>query len=132
MCPITRNWLTWLKATVCTNTSKPSPGRGNILDLLLNNRPNSVVQSQVILRISDHDTALVELEVTPIRFMKKPREIPLYKSALWDDFRNSIALKGQEITSAPPDADVNSLWCTLRDALIDGTKKIHPSQTLKV
>ena len=44
-------------------------------------------------------------------------------SASWDDFRDSIPLKGQEITSASPEADVNSLWCILRDALIDGTKK---------
>ena len=110
---------------------KTSTRGDNILDLLLTNRPNSIVQSQVIPGISDHDTALVELEVTPIRIMKKPREIPLFKSALWDDFRDSIALKGQEITSTPPDADVNSLWCTLRDALIDGTKKFIPHKRSK-
>ena len=45
----------------------------------------------------------------------------------WD----SIALKGQEISSGPPDADVNSLWCILHDSLIDGTKTFIPHKRSK-
>ena len=58
--------------------------------------------------------------------MKKPRDIPRFKSASWDKFRDYINTKGQEITSAPPDANVDTLWCSIRDALVEGTQKFIP------
>ena len=100
------------------------PTRGdNTLDLLLTNRPNSTIQSQVIPGIFNHDVPLVEVDIRPLRSVKKPRDIPCFNSASWDEFRDYITAKGQEITSAPPDANVDSLWCSIRDALVDGTQK---------
>ena len=98
----------------------------NTLDLLLTNRPNSTIQSQVIPGISDHDIPLVEVDIRPLRSVKKPRDIPHFKSASWDEFRDYITTKGQEITSAPPDANVDTLWCSIRDALVEGTQKFIP------
>ena len=103
------------------------PTRGNnTLDLLLTNRPNSTIQSQVIPGISDHNVPLVEVDARPLRSVKKPRDIPRFKSASWDEFRDYITTKGQEITLAPPDTNVVTLWCSTRDALEDGTQKFIP------
>ena len=55
----------------------------NILDLVITNNPNSVKNVSVIPGISDHDCPVVELDLTPVRYKQKPREIPLYKRAKW-------------------------------------------------
>ena len=108
------------------------PTRGdNTLDLLLTNKPNSTIQSQVIPDISDHDVPLVEVDIRPPRSVKKPRDIPRFKSASWDEFRDYITTKGQEITSTPPDANVDALWCSIRDALVDGTQRFIPHKRTK-
>ena len=104
------------------------PTRGdNTLDLLQTNRPNSKIQSQVIPSISDHDVPLVEVD-TKLRSGKKPRDICCFKSVSWDEFRDYITTKGQEITSAPPDANVDILWRFIKDALVDGTQKFTPDK----
>ena len=100
------------------------PTRGdNTLDLLLTTRPNSTIQSPVIPGIPDHDVPLVEVDIRPLRSVKKPRGIPRFKTASWDEFRDYITTTGQEITSAPPDANVDTLWCSIIDALVDGIQK---------
>ena len=68
------------------------PTRGdNTLNLLLINRPNSAIQSQVIPGISDHDhdEPLVnsKVEFRPLVCVKKPRDIPHFMSASWDKLR---------------------------------------------
>ena len=57
-----------------------------------------------------------------MRVVKKPREVPLFKSARWDDFAAYIAEAGKKLLAAPSNADVNDLWIQFRDALKAGTK----------
>ena len=40
--------------------------------------------------ISDHDIVYAELELFPSRTLQKPREIPLYKKAKWDNLRTDV------------------------------------------
>ena len=77
---------------------------------LLPNRANCTIQSQVIPGISDYHVPLIEVDVRPLRNVKKPRDIPRLKSASWDEFKDYITTKGQEITLAPSDADMDTPW----------------------
>ena len=64
----------------------PTHGTENTLDLMFTNRPNSVASSVVAPGISDHFTPVVEMDVSPVRVLKKPREVPMFKSAQWEEF----------------------------------------------
>ena len=97
----------------------------------MTNRPSSVISSNVVPGISDHNGAVIELEVQPIRVTKKPRDIPLYKSAQWEDFASFIAEKCEDIRAAPPEVDVERLWNDLRDNIHEGTKKFIPHKRQK-
>ena len=64
----------------------PTHGTENTLDLIFTNRPNSVVSSVVAPGISDHCTPVIEMDISPVRVVKKPREVPMFKSAQWEEF----------------------------------------------
>ena len=93
------------------------------LTMMFTNRPASVISSVVVPGISDHLCPVVEMDFSPIRVRKKPREVPLFKSAQWDDFAKYVADEGVNILEAPLDADVNSLWSKFQDIMQAGTKK---------
>ena len=56
----------------------------NCLDLICTNTPDKILNTDVILGISDHNIPLVELDVRPVRRRQRPRKIHLYKKAKWD------------------------------------------------
>ena len=97
----------------------------------MTNRPNSVISESVFPGISDHDAAQIELDIKPIRVHKKPRDVPLYRSAKWDDFKEFVTSTCNEILSAPGDADVNDLWIKFRDAIQEGIKQFIPHRQQK-
>ena len=101
----------------------PHHGTENTLDLIFTNRPASVISSVVAPGISDHFTPVVEMDISPVRVRKKPREVPLFKSAQWDEFAQHVRQAGDGILQAPLDADVNTLWSQFQDILHTGTKK---------
>ena len=74
----------------------------------------------------------MELDVKPVRVSKKPRNVPLYKSARWEDFRQFITEKCSDILSAADNADVNELWIKFGNAIRDGTDKFIPHRRQKL
>ena len=109
----------------------PHHGVSNTLDLIMTNRPSTVISSNVVPGISDHSGAVIELEVQLIRVTKKTRDIPLYKSAQWEDFASFIAEKCEDIRAAPLEVDVERLWNDLHDNIHEGTKKFIPHKRQK-
>ena len=109
----------------------PFHGTANTLDLIMTNRPNSVISSTVLPGISDHDAAQIEFDAQPIRVTKKPREVPVYKNAKWGEFNNFITDCGYDILNSPPDTDPEELWTNFRDNLQTGTKKFIPHRFQK-
>jgi len=55
--------------------------QGNILDLIVTNRPNQVNRTQVLQGISDHNVVYTEFDVNPMRKKQSPRKIPLMHKA---------------------------------------------------
>ena len=114
-----------------TTRTDPFHGTENTLDLIATNRPNSVISTKVIPGIADHDAPIVELDIKPVRVTKKPRNVPLYRSAKWEDFQQYITDNCSDILSAPDDADVNQLWAKFGDVIRDGTQKFIPHRRQK-
>ena len=81
----------------------------NTLDLIATNCPNSLVSATVVPCISVRDACVITLDIKPVRVIKKPREVPRYGSAKWEDFRQFLSENSSGILSAPADSDVNAL-----------------------
>ena len=62
----------------------------NTLDLVLTNRPGKVLRTETIPGISDHDIVYTEFDFRPVKLKQKPRIIPLYNKANWNNMKNDI------------------------------------------
>lgn len=56
---------------------------------------------------ADHDCPVVELNLTPIRYKQKPREIPWYKSAKWDNISEDLLAASMQIQT-----NIDDKWVT--------------------
>ena len=61
--------------------------KNNTLDLLISNQPNKVLRVDVLPGVSNHNIVFAELDLRPVKYKQKPRQIPLYKRANWDLIR---------------------------------------------
>ena len=114
----------------------PVHGTESVLDLVMSNRPHSVISSKVIPGISDHDAPMIEMDLKPVRVVKKPREVPQYKTADWDKFSQYVADEFQALSpdwtiNAPDDADPNALWNKFKDTILEGMRKFIPVRRIK-
>ena len=64
--------------------------RNNTLDLILTNSPSKIIRVDILPGLSDHAIVFVELDMRPIKYQQKPRSIPLYRRANWDDIREDM------------------------------------------
>jgi hypothetical protein len=68
------------------------PTRGeNTLDLILTNNPSTFMRTETIPGISDHDTVFAEIDIATKRKIQKPRSIPLYNEANWENIKKGMA-----------------------------------------
>ena len=68
------------------------PTRGeNTLDLILTNNPSTFMRTETIPGISDHDTVFAENDIATKRKIQKPRSIPLYNEANWENIKKGMA-----------------------------------------
>ena len=95
----------------------------NILDLVITNNPNSIKNVSVIPGISDHDCPVVELDLTPVRYKQKPREIPLFKRAKWDNISEDLLAASIQIQNNTDDKTVNEMWIEFKEAIGKAVKK---------
>ena len=103
----------------------------NILDLVITNNPNSVKNVSVIPGISDHDIPVVELDLTPVRYKQKPREIPLYKRAKWDNISEDLLAASMQIQTNIDDKTVNEMWIEFKEAIGKAVEKHIPHRRTK-
>ncbi|MEW8547734.1 MAG: endonuclease/exonuclease/phosphatase family protein, partial [Candidatus Thiodiazotropha sp.] len=91
--------------------------KNNILDLIITNQPSKVLRVDVIPGISDHDAVFTELDMRPVRYKQKPRQIPLYRKANWELIRKDMASLKDTIHSKQESTSVDDLWILFRDTL---------------
>jgi hypothetical protein len=67
------------------------PTRGsNILDLIITNYPASFRRTEIIPGVLDHDIVFTEVNILPVKHRQKPRTIPLYWEAQWDNVKQDL------------------------------------------
>jgi hypothetical protein len=54
------------------------------------NSPSSFGRVETMPRLSDHDIVFTELDINPQRAKQKPRDIPLYKKANWENIKEDL------------------------------------------
>ena len=106
---------------------------GNILDLIITNRPNQVNRTQILPSISDHSVVYSEFDMNPTRRRQSPRKIPLMNKANWAGFKEFISNLGEEIMQAisTDNADTELLWQMFKGKIEQGIKMFIPSKTTK-
>ena len=110
----------------------PVHGTENTLDLIFTNRPYAVISSSVAPGISDHDVPQIEFDIKPVRVIKKPRDIPLYRKAKWDEFHKHAEKVCSEVLNLPEETDANQLWNHLKEGLNEGIKQFIPTRHQKL
>ena len=110
----------------------PVHGTENTLDLILTNRPTAVISSSVVPGISDHDTAQIEFDIKPVRVIKKPREIPMYKKANWTGLQSHAETVCSAVINATENASANELWLIFKNGLTEGIKLFIPTRQQKL
>ena len=103
----------------------------NTLDLAITNAPSNVVDVSVIPGVSDHDCPLIQMDLEPIRYKQKPREIPLYNKASWDSFAKDLFNVGTILCDIKNGLSANELWVRLKSAIHRGIKKHIPHKRCK-
>ena len=88
------------------------PTRKNaVLDLLITNRPNKILRTEIqpgIATGDDHQVVYSELDISPYRIKQHPRKINLYNKADWPGFKELAKNIGVDIKS-------NKNTCTIEE-----------------
>jgi hypothetical protein len=86
------------------------PTRGsNTLDLVVTNHPDSFRRVETLPGLSDHDIVFTEVNINPTKSIQKPRNIPLYKRANWENMTDDLN-KLHDIKMKDQKSNVNAMW----------------------
>ena len=73
----------------------------------------------------------MELDLTPVRYKQKPREIPLYKRAKWDNISEDLLAASMQIQTDIDDKTVNERWIEFKEAIGKVVEKHIPYRRTK-
>ena len=99
------------------------PTRGeNTLDLILTNNPSTFMRTETIPGISDHDIVFAEIDMATKKKIQKPRSIPLYKKANWENIKKGMASTLEKMSYFDEhNARVIEMWEYFKNQLDCGT-----------
>ncbi|WAR23523.1 hypothetical protein MAR_037192, partial [Mya arenaria] len=93
----------------------------NILDIFLTTNLTFVDKVNIIPGISDHDIISTIVNARPNILKQKPRIVPLYRKANWDDFKQFMNTTQSDILQGSDSLSVEEIWLNFTDA-IEGDK----------
>lgn len=100
----------------------------NILDLVFTTNPTLLKASVSTPGISDHSIVISDFCVNPFRTSKIKRKCFLFNKANWEGLRQAATEISNRVSSLYADgADVNTLWKTFKDCLMEASDKNIPS-----
>jgi len=83
--------------------------------------------------ISDHDAILMELDMRPVTHKQPPRQMTLYKNARWDGIKEDCSRNLKIINLlALEKCNINTLWTTLKNNLLEIIKDQHSSHKSQI
>ena len=88
------------------------PTRGsNTLDLVVTNHPDSFRRVETLPGLSDHDIVFTEVNINPKKSIQKPRNIPLYRRANWENMKDDLNKLHEDIIKMKDQkSNVNAMW----------------------
>ena len=98
---------------------------GNILDLLITNKPGLIKSSRSVPGISDHCAVVTELDIDR---RTKPRPVRQFKNANWDAIRQQIRSWWTSFSKNSPSRSVNGNWLKLKSILNQCLDKFIPTK----
>ena len=102
------------------------------MDLHITNIPSTILRTDIIPGISDHDAVYAEIDIKPVRHKQTPRKIPLYKKARWDSMKTDMSILLATIQhKVVVGTDVNQLWDTFTDTLQERINNHIPQKIAK-
>ncbi|VDI53473.1 Hypothetical predicted protein [Mytilus galloprovincialis] len=78
--------------------NKPTKGP-NTLDLVVTNHPDSYMRVETLPGLSDHDIVFAEVNLNLRKSIQKPRIIPLYRKANWENIKVDLINLHKDIIS---------------------------------
>ncbi len=99
---------------------------GNILDLFLTSNITLVDDIQIHAGISDHDIITITSKIKPTTSKQKPRNIPLYRKADWNGFRNFVSDAKPDILKDYEILSIDELWSKFKSTVHAGIDKYVP------
>ncbi|WAR28332.1 hypothetical protein MAR_014069, partial [Mya arenaria] len=98
----------------------------NILDLFLTTNLTFVDKVNIIPGISDHDIISTIVNARPNILKQKPRIVPLYRKANWDDFKQFMNTTKSDILQGSVSLSVEETWLRFTDAIKKGITQFIP------
>ncbi|WAQ95747.1 hypothetical protein MAR_028437, partial [Mya arenaria] len=98
----------------------------NILDLFLTTNLTFVDKVNIIPGISDHDIISTIVNARPNILKQKPRIVPLYRKANWDDFKQFMNTTKSDILQGSDSLSVEEIWLRFTDAIKKGITQFTP------
>ena len=108
--------------------------KGNILDLLITNRPNQINRTEILPGIAtgeDHHVVYTELDRNPHRTKQRPKNIFVYQKANWPGFKQYVETLASKMSRMDEESTVEEIWNTVKIGLLDGMKKFIPQRMTK-
>ncbi|XP_033750637.1 uncharacterized protein LOC117334902 [Pecten maximus] len=124
------DFLSLLDDTGLTQLVTDPTRNENTLDLLITNSSTLFQRLEIMPGISDHDIVFAEMQCTPRKIAQKPRQIPLYRKANWDQ----IKVKLNSTFVSLPDGDqndVNYLWNHFKNTVSECIREFIPHRNAK-
>jgi hypothetical protein len=113
---------------LCQIVEEPTRG-SNILDLIVTNYPASFRRTEIIPGVSDHDIVFTEVNILPVKHYQKPRTIPLYREAKWNNVKQDLHNIHQCITKMDEqNQSVESMWNIFQTKLQESIQKNIPQK----
>ena len=106
-----------------------SPTRDkHILDPFFASNPTLIDSVSILPGLSDHDIVRVPVNTIPSQTKQVPRNIPLYKKADWDQFKQIMRDFQSELLTDLATTDVQELWDKFASGLEQGIDTFIPTR----
>ena len=109
------------------------PTRGpNTLDLVVTIHPESFMRVETLPGLSDHEIVFTEVNLNPRKSIQKPRIIPLYRKANWENMKLDLNELHQDVTLMNKQkAGINKLWTHFQTKLEESIGNNVPKKTAR-
>ena len=105
----------------------------NTLDLVITNMPQLIPRVEMLPGLGDHDVVYFEFKTKLSHNIRKPRSVPIYKNANWDNIREDMLKAEVEIRkmAEDPNTTTGMLYTAFEEQLNKSTKENIPEKVLK-